>query len=388
MENISWTVILLFCLTFNFGWSSLACAQTPDHEVQLLNELTTADGPSGFEGPVRELFEQQMRAVGAEISTDGLGSVIATIQGTSARPRVMIDAHLDEVGLMVRYITPEAYIKVQTLGGWLGLNMVDQRWTILTSRGPLPAVSGTLDAHISTTQDQKWAIDPENVFLDVGAKSRADAEAMGVRPGDPIAPYSPFTELAHHRYAAKAWDDRIGLAMMIEAAKRLKEQGTKTPNTLIFVGTVEEEPGMRGAMTATNEVKPDLGIAIEVGIAADYPGTNPNEAEERLGAGPGIFLYDHSMLPNLKLRDFFERVAQQNNIPLQTDLVQGYGEDGSDIQKYANGRPAINFVVPTRYTHANTGIIDRADFDHGVLLLMDVLERLDARQVNEISSFR
>jgi putative aminopeptidase FrvX len=329
-----------------------------------------------------------MRSEGADISTDGLGSVIARVPGSAAGPRIMIDAHLDEVGLMVRSITPEGFIKVQRLGGWLGTNMVDQHWTILTRQTPVEAVSGTQDAHIATPDSVKWSVNPLNVFLDVGARSKADAEAMGIRPGDAIAPVSPFTALAHNRYAAKAWDDRIGLLIEIEALNQLREQGVKTPNALYFAGTVQEEVGMRGSITAAHEVKPDVGIALEVGIAADYPGTSPDEAEEKLGAGPAIFAYDHSVIPNIKLRELFRSVAAENHIPLQTDLVVDYGEDAHYIQWWANGVPVINFVVPTRYTHTATGIIDRSDFENAVKLLVAVLKRLDAPTVQGLTQFQ
>jgi putative aminopeptidase FrvX len=363
-------------------------AQQRDPVIGLMKEFTQADGPSGAEAPVRKLYEREMRQAGAEVSTDGLGSVIARAPVSSAGPRIMVDAHLDEVGLMVRAITPRGFIKVQRLGGWLGTNMVDQRWTILTGKGPVPAVSGTQDAHIATPELITWSVDPLNVYLDVGARSQTDAESLGIRVGDPIAPASSFLELANHRYAAKAWDDRIGLLVQVEALKLLQREGVKTPNTLFFTGTVQEEIGMRGAITAANIVKPDVGIAIEVGIAADTPGTNSDQAEEKLGAGPGIFAYDVSALPNRKLFELFRSVASANQIPLQTDLVVRYGEDASSIQKKGRGVPVINFVVPTRYTHANTGIIDRSDFDNAVRLLAAVLKRLDAPTVRGLTNFQ
>jgi putative aminopeptidase FrvX len=365
-----------------------ALGQQGDGVLQLMKEFTSANAPSGFEGPVRNIFEREMRAAGAQISTDGLGSVIAKVPGAVPMPRVMVDAHLDEVGLMVRSITPEGYVKVQRLGGWIGTNMVNQRWTILTRKGPIPAVSGAQDAHIATPEGITWASDPLNIFLDTGARSSEDAAALGIEPGDPIAPSSRFTVLANQRYAAKAWDDRIGLLIEIEALKQLNREGVKTPNTLYFAGTVQEELGMRGAITAAQVIKPDVGIALEVGIAADYPGTNADQAEEKLGAGPGVFVYDGSMIPNAKLLKLFKGVAAQNNIPLQTDLVVRYGEDAAYIQRSATGVPVINFVVPARYTHANTGIIDRSDFDNAVKLLAAVLKRLDAPTVRNLTNFQ
>jgi endoglucanase len=350
-----------------------------------MEELTNAHGPSGFEGPVREIFVREMRAAGAEISTDGLGSVIAKVKGTADQPRIMVDAHLDEVGMMVRYITPDGYIKFQTLGGWADQTLIDQRWVIMTRKGPIHAVSGMLDGHLA--DPGKEAFESTKVFMDVGARSKADAEALGIRTGDPIAPWSPFTILANNRYAAKAWDDRVGLVIQVEVLRRMKERGIRPPNTLYLTGTVQEELGLRGAYTTSYIVKPHLGIALEVGIAIDYPGPTLEQAQQRLGGGPGIHLFDSSMLPNLKLRDFFFQVAADKRIPLQTDLVARYGQDAAAMQMHAGGTPSINYVVPTRYTHAHTGIIDRADFDQAVDLLVEILTRLDAKTVNEISRF-
>jgi len=145
---------------------------------------------------------------------------------------------------------------------------------------------------------------------------------------------------------------------------------------------------MRGAHIAVQTVKPDLGIAIECGIGGDVPGVTPDRSQERLGSGPAIFLIENSMIPNRKLVDFFLRVAGEKQIPLQTEvLTGGYREDASEIQQYGTGRPAILLTVPVRYTHAHTGVIDRHDFDGAVDLLMEVLTRLDAATVEEISRF-
>ena len=370
----------LFCLPL--------CAQQRDGTVQLMEQFTGAFGPPGFEEDVRQLFEREMRSRGAEVSTDGLGSVIARVPGSADHPRIMVDAHFDELGLMVRYITPDGFVKVQTLGWWLVPSLFNQHWTIKTEKGMVPAVSGFLDAHISSADDARaFAGELKNVSLDVGARSKEEAEALGIRPGDPIVPATAFTVLANNRYAAKAWDDRVGLMILVEALDRLKKEGATTPNALYLTGTVQEEIGLRGATTTANIVKPDLGIALEVGIAADYPGATPDQAEEHLGQGPGVFAYDNSVLPNVKLREFFRSVAREKGIPLQTDLVVGYGEDAAVMQRYGSGTPVINFVVPTRYTHTSTGVIDRRDFDQAVDLLVEVLKRLDAKTVAQIAHF-
>jgi putative aminopeptidase FrvX len=386
MNHIRFILVLNVFLLFASD-RSFAQAQAGDRVIKLFEELTNANAPTGFEGPVREILKREFSKIGLEVSTDGLGSVIAVMRSSAAQPRIMVDAHMDEVGLMVRYITEDGFVKFQTLGGWLDQALINQRWVIDTRKGPVLAFSGIRAIHITPSEIRGRVTPATEIFLDVGVGSKKEAEALGVRPGDPISPWSPFTPIANNRYAAKAWDARIGCVLMIEAARRMKEQGIKLPNTVYFVGSVQEEVGMRGAQTAAKVIKPDLGISLEVGIATDHPGVGPDLAQERLGKGPGIFLYDSSMLVNLKLKDFFIKTSEKEGIPLQTEVIAGYGEDASAMQMHATGTPAINFTVPTRYVHSHTGIIDRADFDNALNLLMKVLASLDSKTVAEIASF-
>lgn len=362
-------------------------AQQLDPTADLMRRLTEAPGPSAFEEEVRSIVVGEFDQLGADIQFDGLGSVLAELPGNGDGPRVMVTAHLDEVGLMVQYITPEGFIRVKNLGGFLGHAFPDQRWTILGSQGPVRAFSGLPTVHVSTQaqRTQVWGVD--DVFLDVGATSRAEVEAMGIRQGDGVAPWSPFTVLPNGRYAAKSWDDRVGLAVMITAARRIRAEGIGLPGDIVWVATTQEEIGLRGAHTAVEMARPEIGISIEAGVSADYPGIGPTQAQERLGGGPGLFLLDSSMVPNRKFRDFFFRVAGEARIPLQADVLTGYGEDGAEIQAYDAGRPSVNMTVPTRYLHSHTGIIQRSDFDQAVDLLIAVLRRLDRSTVTGISSF-
>lgn len=381
--NRSWTVVVAVFLT-----TTPASGQVLDASAELMRTLTEAPGPSAFEESVREIVVQEFEELGADIRFDGLGSVLATIAGGSDGPVVMVTAHLDEVGLMVQHITPDGFIRVKTLGGWLGQALPDQRWTILGRNGPVMGISGIRTIHVTPAAQRQrvWSLD--EIFLDVGATSRDEVEAMGVRPGDGIAPLSDFAVLANERYAAKAWDDRVGLAVMLVAARRIRDEGIRIPAEVVWVATTQEEIGLRGAQTAVALAQPGLGISIEAGVAADFPGMGPTQAQERLGGGPGIFLLDSSMIPNRKLRDFMFDVADEAGIPLQADVLTGYGEDGAEIQRFDSGRPAVNITVPTRYLHSHTGVIQRSDFDQAVDLLIAALRRLDQTTVNELASFR
>ena len=379
-------------LVLAFGLPLLAAhplaAQELDRRGRLLEALTNAPGPPGFEGPVREVVVRELRELGATVEYDGLGSVIATLPGAPAEaPRVMVTAHMDEVGLLVQYVRPDGFLRVKTLGGWLPQALAGQRWVIVGRNGPIQAVSGIPTVHVTPPEQRGRVMDLEEVFLDVGASSSSEVAALGIRPGDPVAPWSPFTPLPGGRYAAKAWDDRVGLAVMLEAARRIREEEIRIPARVVWVATVQEEIGLRGAETSVAVVRPDLGVSIEAGVAADYPGARPEQAQERLGGGPGIFLLDSSMIPNTKLRDYFFDVAREEDIPLQADVLTGYGEDGAVIQRFDTGRPSVNMTVPTRYLHAHTGIIQRTDFDQAVDLLVAVLRRLDARTIQRIRSF-
>jgi len=358
-----------------------------DPVVRLMEEYTNAPAPSGDEGAVRDLVVRDLRSVGAEISVDGMGSVIGIVRGTSDRPRIMVDAHMDELGLMVQYIRPDGLVAFKTMGypdQWL----IDKRWVILTNKGPVFALTGARDVHVWPAEERSRGVPREDIVLDVGAASKDEAEGLGIRPGDFIAPVSPFTVMAHQRYAAKAWDDRVGLLVMIEALRKLKAGGAKPPNSIYFVAAVQEELGMRGAHVAVQTVQPDLGIAVESGIGGDVPGVPPDRSQEHLGAGPAIFLFENSLIPNRKLVEYFLHVAKEKQIPLQTEvLAGGYSEDASEIQRYGTGRPAILLTVPTRYTHAHISVIDRHDFDGAVDLLTEILSRLNASTVEEISRF-
>lgn len=357
---------------------------TNDPVVQLFEKLTSAPGPSGFEEPVAKIMVEEMKPYANRITYDGLGSVIA-VQGSSG-PRVMLDAHMDELGGLIRRITPDGFLSMQMLGGWFDQALVDQRWFIIGSKGPVLAVTGIRDVHIAAPEERTKVFPRDSLFLDVGAKSASEVRDMGVEPGDPVVPDSPLEILnGTQNYLAKAWDDRIGLAVMIEVAHRLAH--SPHANQIFYASTVQEEIGMRGAQTAAEVIKPDLAITLEVGIVKDVPNVKPEEAQEVLGGGPAVFLWDTSELPNRKLVAFVKDTAAANSIPLQYDLISGYGDDSATIQKSNGGVPTVNLTIPTRYTHSHNGIINRGDFDHMVDLVTAMLQKLDASEVARLRSF-
>lgn len=378
MRRIKIMLGLLACL------SAPAVAAPGDRVERLLGELADAAGPPGFEEPVRAIMVRELAPLADKISYDGLGSVIA--QHGNAGPRIMLDAHMDEIGGMVRRVTPGGFLTMQMLGGWLDQALVGQRWTIIGSKGPVKAITGIRDVHVTPAEERTRVYPRTSIYLDVGAKNAADVAALGISPGDPVVPDAPFAVLGSSgRYLGKAWDDRVGLAVVIEALRRLAREGH--PNQLFVAATTQEETGLRGAHTAADVIKADIGIAIEGGVAGDQPGLNADETQAVLGGGPGIFLYDSSAQPNRKLSALIIATADAIKVPLQRDLVQGYGDDSAEIQKSNGGVPTVNLVVPTRYTHAHNGVIDRADFDRTVELVVALIKRLDTATVARLRDF-
>lgn len=359
----------------------------PRDIAELLAELSEAPGPSGFEGAIRAVVRRELTPLCDEVETDGLGSLIARRGPAEGRPRIMLGAHMDELGLLVRRITSEGFVMFQPLGGWLDQALINQRWHILTRNGPVLGVTGIKTVHVMKPDERERVFKRDTMFIDVGAHDKADAEErLGIRPGDPIAPVSAFASMSGGElFLGKAWDDRAGLGVAIEVMRALSEE--PGPNTVYAVATVQEEVGLRGAGTSTHHVAPDIGINLESGVAGDYPGISEDEAQEHLGRGPAIFLHDSSMLPNLKLRDLVMDVASEAGIALQFNVLTGYGQDGAAMQQAYAGAPAINITVPTRYLHSHNSVIARSDFEAAVRLVTAVVRRLDAATVAELRRF-
>lgn len=355
-----------------------------DETMELLKEITSAHGVSGYEGEVRNIIKKHLESI-TEIEYDNLGSIICKKKGKSHSPKVMLAGHMDEIGFMVKLITDDGFIKFSTLGGWWNHVMLSQRVIIKTSKGDVPGIIGSKPPHILTDEERNKLVDRKDMFIDVGASNAEEArESFGIRPGDPIVPDSQFQVLKNGKnYLAKAWDDRVGCALFIDVIKAL--QNEDHPNTVYGVGTVQEEVGLRGARTSAWAIQPDVGIALEVGIAGDVPGGKKEEAQMMLGKGPGILLYDSSMIPNLKLRDLFIETAKEVDVPLQLDVMERGGTDAGSIHITMKGVPSIVIGVPCRYIHSHSGIINRDDYDRAVKLLVAVVKKLDAELVSKLN---
>lgn len=347
--------------------------------VDLVRELTDAPGVPGQERAVREIVEAHLRPH-AELSRDGLGSVIAKKEGGSSGPKVMIAGHLDEIGFLVTMITEEGFLKFQPLGGWWDQVMLAQRVIVKTKKGDVMGVIGSKPPHILSPDERKKVVEKKDMFIDIGVADKDEALEAGVRPGDPVVPVCEFRRMANPKYLmAKGLDNRVGCALAIEIVRRLGE--VDHPNTVFGVATVQEEIGLRGAQTSAYAVQPDVAFSLDTGIAGDTPGVRPEEAQSKLGKGPTVFLYDASLVPHTGLRDFVIDVAGEAGIDIQFDSMPGGGTDAGRMHLAGRGVPSLAVAVPVRYIHSHAGIVHEDDLENTVRLMVEVIRRLDEARV-------
>ena len=349
-----------------------------DRTLTFLKDLVDAHGVPGHEDDVAKVMQKHLKGVGP-FSKDKLGSFVCEKTGDAKGPKVMLAGHLDEVGFMVRSITKEGFLKFLPLGGWWGHVVLGQRLIVKTRAGDVVGVVGSKPPHELRDEDRKKVLEIKDMYIDVGAASDWDVKKhLDIRPGDPIVPDSAFAVMANpDLLLAKAWDNRIGCALAAETAVRLKDQ--KHPNVLQIVATVQEEVGLRGAKTSASKMRPDVAIALDVGIAHDTPGT---EGDEKLGGGPLLVIYDATNIPNRGLRDLVIDTAKALKIPLQFEAVERGGTDAGRIHLSGEGVPTLSMGIVARYIHSHVSIISRRDFEATVKLLVAVVKKLDRKTVD------
>ena len=352
-----------------------------DQTQQLLRELSEAHGVPGYETEIRALVRKHLEPLGT-VEQDRIGSLVCC-QGESG-PRVMLAGHMDEIGFMVNHVTKEGFLKFHPLGGWWDQVLLGQQVVVKTHKGNLMGVIGAKPPHHLPADERNKVVVKKDMYMDIGATSKEEVEEVGVRLGDPIVPASAFHVLANGKsYMGKAFDDRVGVALMIDALRHFSQH--PGPNVLCGVATVMEEVGTRGAKTSAEVVNPDVAIVLESGICGDVPGIKPEESDIKLGGGPGLSLLDARMIPNLALRDLVIETAKELEIPLQFSTMIGGATDGSQIHLHRVGVPTVSLEVPARHIHSHASIIHRDDYDQALQLLVAVIEKLDQETVAELA---
>jgi tetrahedral aminopeptidase len=336
--------------------------------LDLLRRLSETPGVSGREELVRAIVIEQLQPLVDELSVDALGNVIAIKRGSSDR-KVMLAAHMDEIGFMARYVDERGFVRIQPLGGFDPRTLIAQRVIVHTRGGEhLRGVLTPATKPIHLLGDERpGAPKLEEFYVDLGLPGERVKALVSL--GDSITMDRTFERVGEN-VIGKAMDDRTGVFTMIEALRQL---GSHTA-TVIAVATVQEEVGLRGATTSAFAVEPDVAIAIDTTLAVDTPGMPETDAVTRLGEGVAIKVFDSSFIPNFKLVEHLRTVAERHEIRHQLEVLPHGGTDAGAMQRARGGAAAITVSIPSRYVHTVNEMISVADLDAAAKLLARYLE--------------
>lgn len=344
----------------------------------MFKTLTELQGVPGDEKLVRDFMKTELTKYADEIMYDNLGSIFGVKNGNG--PRVMVAGHMDEVGFMVTQITDNGMIRFQPLGGWWNQVLLAQRVQIMTKKGIVPGVIGSIPPHNLTPDQRKKPMEISNMLIDIGADDKEDALHIGVSPGDSIVPICPFTPMANEKkILAKAWDNRYGCGLAIELLKELKEETLQ--NTLYAGATVQEEVGLRGAQTAANMIQPDIFFALDASPANDMSGNK--EEFGQIGKGALLRIFDRTMITHRGMREFILDTAESNDIPYQYFISQG-GTDAGRVHTSNDGVPSAVIGICARYIHTSSSIIHVDDYAAAKELLVTLVKATDQATIDSI----
>jgi len=334
--------------------------------MELLRQLVEMCGTPGWEDRIRALVIKELKPLVDEIRTDALGNVIALKKGTGRPPKggrkkIMLAAHMDEIGFVVSHIEDKGFIRVHPTGGFDPRTLMAQRVTV-HGKSDLPGVIGSKPVHILTEEEKKKHLEIKDYFIDVGLPGDKVKELVSV--GDPVTMFRQM-EVIGEGYTCKTFDDRVGVYCMIEAARKVKNP----PADIIFVGTTQEEVGLRGAWAAASGHIPDVGIAVDVTLANDVPGASGPDEVSHLGEGTSICILNGSHISHPKLVKRFVELAEKHKIKFQKDVLPRGGTDAGGMQKAPGGVPVITISVPCRYVHTTVEMVNKNDIQATIDLL-------------------
>ncbi|MHA2000544.1 MAG: M42 family metallopeptidase [Promethearchaeota archaeon] len=325
--------------------------------VEIQRKLATMVGVSGREDRIREFIYGAMRRFTDNVKVDALGNVLAEIPGTDPNGlRIMLDAHMDEVGFIIRFIDPKGFLRFSPLGGIDKRLYPGSRVLIQTNLGEtISGVIGMPPPHISTAAEREKSPDHFGLFIDIGAESADRVEKMGIEVGSVGVLDSPFEYLPELGILrGRAFDDRTGCNVLLQIAKILSES-PKLTNTILFSFSIAEEVGARGTLPATFQLQPDIGIAIENTIAADVPGVPLDKCPTSTGGGPAFSVADHGTMYDWRLYQMLKATAAELGFNSQPKLPTFGGTNAARFHLVGKGIPAACVSVPCRYIHSPYG---------------------------------
>ena len=326
----------------------------------LLKELSSIHGPCGFEEEVAKYIAKRLKGVVDSIEVDGIGNLIVRKKGQKEGPKIVVAAHMDEVGFIVKKVENNGLIRFEKLGGHDDRILLSQRVQLHTSNGFRSGVIGTISAHMMKYDDPKKVRPHQKLYIDVGASSKEEVEELGIKVGDSVTWYPHYEELTENRIVGKAFDDRAGCAVLIQSLEEL--DATDFAGEVIGVFTVQEEVGLRGARVISHQHFPDVAIAIDTTAVSDTP-EEMMDNTLALGAGTGIKAIDFSLIANKKIRNHLVQLAEENKIPYQVEVFPGIGTDAGELSQSHQGVPTGTLSIPSRYAHSSIEVIDVRDLE-------------------------
>ena len=337
-----------------------------------LEKLSNACGVTGREEEVRNLMIKLLKPYADKVIVDKLENVIAIKKGKKTSPRVMLAAHMDEIGLMVKNITKEGFLQFAKMGGIDDRILVAQQVTVYTDEGALLGIVGSKPPHIQKEEERKKILAYDELFIDVGAADKEDAAKKGVKVGDPVGFVAKYAKVDEDIVMGKAFDDRVGCAVMIETLKLLE----RTDCTIYAVGTVQEEVGLRGAGTAAFSIDPDIGIALDVTVAGDVPGVREIDTTLKMGKGPALTVTDSGLITHPKVLRLLLDTAEEGKIPYQLETGLMGTTDAARISMTRQGVPSGTVSVATRYIHSPCGMLSLKDAENAAKLAAEAIRRV------------
>ena len=345
--------------------------------AEVIKKLSEAHASPGNEDEVRQIIKNELKDI-CSFEVDKLGNLIARRKAkkTSGKAKkIMLAAHMDEISLIVKHIDNSGYIRFTTLGGFFDQTILNQEVIVHSSKGRVKGVIGSKPPHLMEEEERKKVIQVKNMFIDVGAKDKKSVEKLGIKVGDFITFNTTFKELANNYISGKAFDDRLGCAVMIEAMKSISE----SEHEIYAVGTVQEEVGLKGARTSAFKINPDFAIALDVAPAGDFPGVDEKDARIKTNAGPVITIVDgkgRGIITQKEVREGLVKAAEKNKIPYQLEVGEGGTTDATIIQLTREGVFAGVVSVPTRYIHTPVEVCSIKDVENAIKLVVSYISML------------
>jgi endoglucanase len=335
--------------------------------MELLKKLSEVAGVPGREEAVRQLVLQELKTLVDQTRTDILGNVIALKKGRGG-PKVMLAAHLDEIGFLVSHVDEKTgFLRIDPVGGFDPRVLLAKRVTVHTESGDLMGAIGSKPVHVLTEEERKQPLEIKDLFIDLGLP--ADKVKKRVQVGDFVTLRQDFVEMGE-LVSGKALDDRMGVYVMIEAVRRVK----KHKADIYAVATTQEEVGIRGARVSSYDISPDIGIALDVTVASDVPGAQESDYVTKLGKGVAIKIKDSLSISNPKLVRRLRQIAEKRKIPYQLEILPRGGTDAGALQLTKEGVAAVTISIPTRYLHSVVECAHKKDIQATIDLLVAFLE--------------